>query len=119
MKIPGKRSIEGNEVLEAEKFKAARTKPAGDKSQGIGQLVRELNQDKVQVSDVAKLLSDELSPSSLAEERQAKIAALKEQIRNGTYNPSSVEVAKALAGEIAQAITETPAEWFNDEESTL
>ena len=52
------------------------------------------------LSSLGSVLRQELDPAKMADERKAKIAALKEQIRNGTYAPSSQSVADSMAKEL-------------------
>jgi flagellar biosynthesis anti-sigma factor FlgM len=56
--------------------------------------------DSIRVSSLGALLQSELNPAKMAEERAQKVAALKEQIRNGTYAPDSQAVARSLAEEL-------------------
>ncbi len=56
--------------------------------------------DSIRVSSLGALLQSELNPAKMAEERAQKVAALKEQIRNGTYAPDTQAVARSLAEEL-------------------
>ena len=56
--------------------------------------------DSIKVSSLGALLQSELNPAKMADERAQKIAALKEQIANGTYAPDSQAVARSLGEEI-------------------
>lgn len=56
--------------------------------------------DTIKVSSLGALLQSELNPAKMAEERAQKIAALKEQIANGTYAPDSQAVARSLSEEL-------------------
>lgn len=60
--------------------------------------------DKVTVSSLGSSLGQQLDPAKMAEERKAKIAALKEQIRSGTYAPPSDAVAQSVSEEISLEI---------------
>jgi anti-sigma28 factor (negative regulator of flagellin synthesis) len=57
----------------------------------------------VQVSSLAVMLQDQLSPERMAAERSAKIAALKQQIANNSYAPNSEAVARAVLGDVELA----------------
>lgn len=60
--------------------------------------------DETKISTLAAALHNQLNPAQLLEERKAKIANIKEQIKNGTYNPPLADVAQALAEEISSEI---------------
>jgi len=64
--------------------------------------------DSVQVSAIGALLRDELDATKMAEERRQKIAALKQQIQNGTYSPPADAVAQALGEELSLEILFAP-----------
>ena len=56
--------------------------------------------DSIRVSSLGALLQSELNPAKMADERAQKVAALKEQIRNGTYAPDSQAVAQSVSEEL-------------------
>ena len=56
--------------------------------------------DSIKVSSLGALLQSELNPAKMADERAQKVAALKEQIAQGTYAPDSQAVARSLSEEI-------------------
>jgi len=58
-------------------------------------------EDSMQFSSLGALLKSELNPAKMADERRAKIEALKEQIKNGTYRPPVEGVAQALSEEVS------------------
>ena len=58
-------------------------------------------EDTVQFSSLGSVLQSELDPTSMAQERRAKIESLKERIKNGTYQPPVEGVAQALAEEVS------------------
>lgn len=49
-----------------------------------------------------------LDPQAMAEERRAKVEELKRLVQSGQYNPSSLEVARALGQEISFSLFENP-----------
>lgn len=57
--------------------------------------------DTVKFSSLGAMLRQELDPAKMMEERRAKIEALKEQIRNGSYAPSSEAVAQSVSEEVS------------------
>ena len=60
--------------------------------------------DTMKFSSLGAMLRQELDPTRMMEERRAKIEALKDQIRNGTYAPSSLSVAQSLSEEISTEV---------------
>ena len=60
--------------------------------------------DTMQISSVGATLKDELDPAKMAEERRAKVEALKQQIKNGTYKPPVEGVAQAVGEELSLEI---------------
>ncbi len=48
-----------------------------------------------------------IDTTSIAQDRQARIAAIKQAVASGTYNPSSVEVAQRIAEEMMLASSYT------------
>jgi anti-sigma28 factor (negative regulator of flagellin synthesis) len=56
--------------------------------------------DTMTFSSLGAVLGSQLDPAKMVEERRAKIESLKEQIRKGTYAPSSNAVAQALSEEV-------------------
>jgi anti-sigma28 factor (negative regulator of flagellin synthesis) len=57
--------------------------------------------DSVNVSSLGALLKSELDPAKLAAERREKLEALKQQIKDGTYQPPLENVAKSLSQELS------------------
>jgi anti-sigma28 factor (negative regulator of flagellin synthesis) len=55
-------------------------------------------------SSLGAVLRQELDPTRMVEERRAKVDALKEQIRNGTYAPASLAVAQSVSEEISTEV---------------
>lgn len=68
---------------------------------GLGAQLEKVSVDTMKFSSLGAMLRQELDPSKMAEERRAKIAALKEQIRNGTYAPPIEAVAQSVSEEIS------------------
>ena len=68
--------------------------------QGVTQGSAKPQGDKMTLSSLGVVLRQELDPAKMAEERRAKIDALKEQIRNGTYAPTAQVVADSVAKEL-------------------
>lgn len=60
--------------------------------------------DTVKFSSLGAMMRQELDPTKMKEERRAKIDALKEQIRNGTYSRSSDAVAQSMSEEVSLEI---------------
>lgn len=60
--------------------------------------------DSVAVSNLGSALHASMNPSNLAEERRARIEALKAQIKEGTYRPPLEDVARAVAEEISYEV---------------
>jgi anti-sigma28 factor (negative regulator of flagellin synthesis) len=82
---------------------AEQSTAAGDSPGLLGQLA-DPQVDTVKFSSLGAMLQKELDPTKVAEERKAKIAALKEQIQNGTYAPPVEGVASAVTQEISLEI---------------
>ena len=106
MKVPGSEAKDAiiARVTEARADKAA----ARDAAQKKGGLATELaasdagaGGDRVEFSSLGAILKSELNPSKMADERRAKIEALKAQIKNGTYQPPLENVAQAVGEEIS------------------
>jgi anti-sigma28 factor (negative regulator of flagellin synthesis) len=68
--------------------------------QGLLQGLAKPQTDKMTLSSLGAVLRQELDPVKMVDERRAKIAALKEQIHNGTYAPASQSVADSMAKEL-------------------
>lgn len=105
MKVPGSEAKDAiiARVTEARAEKAA----ARDAAEKRGGLATELAAsdagaaDRVEFSSLGAILKSELNPSKMADERRAKIEALKAQIKNGTYQPPLENVAQAVGEEIS------------------
>lgn len=80
------------------------TEKAQKNNAGVTKQLPEQASDEAKISTLAAALHNQLNPSQLLEERKAKIASIKEQIKNGTYNPPLADVAQALAEEISAEI---------------
>ena len=78
----------------------AQSETVGDINSLAGQARKELV-DTVKFSSLGATLRKELDPAKMMEERRAKVEALKEQIRNGIYAPSSEAVAKSMSEEVS------------------
>lgn len=77
---------------------------AGQSASGAEGLMGELAKSKgdtFTVSTLGSLIRQELDPAKMAAERRAKIEALKEQIRLGTYAPPLGAVAESVSEEIS------------------
>jgi anti-sigma28 factor (negative regulator of flagellin synthesis) len=82
-------------------------KSAGVSTGAAASLSSELQRsevDTMKFSSLGAMLRQELDPARMMDERRAKIEALKDQIRNGTYAPSSVSVAQSLSEEISTEV---------------
>ena len=105
MKVPGteiKESVLGR-VQDGRAEKNAARKGAAEAVGDAGSLQAALD-DTMQISSVGTMLKSELDPAKMAEERRAKIEALKEQIKNGTYKPPLEGVAQAVGEELSLEI---------------
>lgn len=104
MKVPGSEIKDAifNRAQDARNEKAsARKGDAGVTAEGSLQAALD---DTMEISSVGTLLQAELDPAKMSEERRAKIEALKEQIRNGTYKPPIEGVARAVGEELSLEI---------------
>lgn len=107
MKVPGsdiKEAAATNRVQDARHDKVGERKaPATPQASGLvaDGASSAAAEDSVQFSALGAILKSELNPSRMAEERRAKIEALKQQISSGTYKPPMEEVAKSLSEEIS------------------
>ena len=72
--------------------------------QGLGAELASGSGDRVSLSSIGAAIRQELDPVKLQAERRAKIEALKEQIKNGTYAPSSLAVSQSVGEEISYEI---------------
>lgn len=106
MKVPGSDAAElkikrSQDVRTGEQSSARRVS-VPDATQGGQQesAATKSRADTIKVSSLGALLQSELNPAKMAEERAQKIAALKEQINNGTYAPDSQAVARSLSEEL-------------------
>lgn len=106
MKVPGSDATDvqinrSQEARTGEKSAVRRQTAVTQDAQGQEQsAAAQSKADTIKVSSLGALLQSELNPAKMAEERAQKIAALKEQIRNGTYAPDSQAVARSLSEEI-------------------
>jgi|694.fasta_scaffold03844_23 flagellar biosynthesis anti-sigma factor FlgM len=105
MKVPGSEIKDAlfNRAQDARNEKAAGRKQGASAEAVQGSLQAALD-DTMQISSVGTMLKSELDPAKMAEERRAKIEALKEQIKNGTYKPPMEGVARALGEEVSLEI---------------
>lgn len=104
MKVPGSEAKDAivARVQEARAEKAAAREAAEKRgSPSADAAVAGAEGDKVEFSSLGALLKSELNPSRMAEERRAKIEALKAQIKNGTYQPPIENVAQAVGEELS------------------
>jgi hypothetical protein len=106
MKVPGSEVKDGVLARVQEKLaEKAAAKSAADKkdaaTNSAPSLMGAIDEDSMQVSALGDLLRSELNPVKMADERRAKIDALKEKIKNGTYNPPLEGVAAAVGEEIS------------------
>lgn len=101
MKIPGSDAVDNNKPRASEQSTARRSSAEVVADQNPQQSAQARSKsDSIKVSSLGSFLQSALNPSKMAEERTQKIEALKEQIRNGTYNPSSEAVARSLGEEL-------------------
>jgi flagellar biosynthesis anti-sigma factor FlgM len=100
MKIKAKSLETQAELLQLEKSKEQQLSKTNNKNLSSVQEILSQKSDKVQLSALAGALG-ELSPEQIMKDRQAKVDSIKEQIKNGTYRPSSESIAQALAQEIS------------------
>lgn len=101
MKIPGTDAVENNKPRAGEQASVRRSSTEGVAGQGQqGATTAQSKADSIKVSSLGALMQSELNPAKMAEERAQKIAALKEQIQNGTYAPDSQAVARSLGEEL-------------------
>ena len=101
MKIPGSDAVDNNKPRASEQS-AVRRSPsevAAEQARSQG-APAQAKADSIKVSSLGAYLQSELNPSKMVDERAKKIESLKEQIRNGTYNPSSESVARSLGEEL-------------------
>ena len=109
MKVPGSENSESvlKRVQEGRVGEQAVVRKAGSDgaAQGSpGSSIAKAQVDTVKFSSLGAVLSQELDPAKMVEERRAKIEALKDQIRNGTYAPSSQAVAQSISEEISAEV---------------
>lgn len=101
MKIPGSDAVDNKKSRASEQLPTRRpTVDGGVGSAGSNGSAAQSKGDSIKVSSLGALMQSELNPAKMAEERAQKIAALKEQIKNGTYSPDSSAVARSLGEEI-------------------
>lgn len=107
MKVPGteiKDAVLGRvQDVRSEKGATRKGAAAADGVAAGGSLQAALD-DTMQISSVGATLKDELDPAKMAEERRAKIEAIKQQIKNGTYNPPLEGIAQAVGEELSLEI---------------
>ena len=110
MKVPGsdgsdsvlKRVQEGRVGEQTGARKSAGVSPGATDS--VSSQLQRSEVDTMKFSSLGAMLRQELDPTRMMEERRAKIEALKDQIRNGTYAPSSLSVAQSLSEEISTEV---------------
>ncbi len=110
MKVPGsdgsdsvlKRVQEGRVGEQTGARKSAGVTPGATDS--VSSQLQRSEVDTMKFSSLGAMLRQELDPTRMMEERRAKIEALKDQIRNGTYAPSSLSVAQSLSEEISTEV---------------
>jgi anti-sigma28 factor (negative regulator of flagellin synthesis) len=110
MKVPGSdgnvkapaRAQDGR-VSESPVHRKGVTEKASDGSVrgGVAQELHKPQVDTMNFSSLGALMRQELNPGRMADERRARIESLKEQIRNGSYAPSSEAVASSVSEEIS------------------
>ncbi len=110
MKVPGSdgsdaaklKISQSNEPRTNEQSAVRRSVVAGSAQEGQQSkaATTQSKADSIKVSSLGALLQSELNPAKMADERAQKIAALKEQIAQGTYAPNSQAVARSLGEEI-------------------
>lgn len=84
-----------------DKVKQARLIKQESDSTNIGSLLS--SSDTVNFSSAGSALS-ELDPNQILQDRSSKIDKIKKQLADGTYNPSSQDIAQSLAQEISDEI---------------
>ncbi len=109
MKVPGSDSNGSviKRVQDGRVGEQSGARKAGASADGAGSLTAGLGQvqvDTMKFSSLGAMLRQELDPTRMMEERKAKVESLKEQIRNGTYAPSSLAVAQSMGEEISTEI---------------
>jgi anti-sigma28 factor (negative regulator of flagellin synthesis) len=80
----GLKQRRANEQAEQQRAEESKTAPEGKVKLGL-----------------ARAIHHELNPEEIQAERKEKIAALKEAIRSGSYNPPASEIAQAIGEEIS------------------
>jgi|GEM_PF-1988068 len=109
MKVPGSNDSESvlkrvQEGRVGEQAVVRKASSEGAAQSSVGSSLTKAQVDTVKFSSLGAVLSQELDPTKMVEERRAKIEALKEQIRNGTYAPSSESIAQSVSEEIGMEI---------------
>ncbi len=109
MKVPGSDGSVNvlkrvNEGRVGEQTGARKAGVAADSAEGLSTEVGRSQVDTMKFSSLGAMLRQELDPSHMMEERRAKVESLKEQIRNGTYAPSSLAVAQSVGEELSAEI---------------
>lgn len=101
MKIPGSDAVDNKKPRASEQSSARRSTAEGIGDQAQSHSASSQSKaDSIKVSSLGAFLQSELNPSKMVDERAKKIEALKEQIRNGTYAPSSESIARSLSEEL-------------------
>jgi len=109
MKVPGSDGSESvlKRVQEGRVGEQAGARKAGVSTGAADSLSAQLQNsqvDTMKFSSLGAVLRQELDPTRMVEERRAKVDALKEQIRNGTYAPASLAVAQSVSEEISTEV---------------
>lgn len=101
MKIPGSDAVENKKPRANEQAGVRRSSAEGLTDHLRSQdATGQSKADSIKVSSLGAFLQSELNPAKMAEERAQRVAALKEQVRNGTYTPASEDVARAVSEEL-------------------
>ncbi|MFN4895927.1 MAG: flagellar biosynthesis anti-sigma factor FlgM [Pseudomonadota bacterium] len=109
MKVPGSdgntdalKRVKGESVNEGaiKRRQAGQTGLLPEGPEGVTGEQAKSKGDTFTVSPLAAKISEQLSAKTIAEERRAKVNSIKEQIKNGTYQPPLELVAEAISEEI-------------------
>lgn len=107
MKVPGS---DGSDKASTTRLNEVRPQDSASSRRSeslLQEVIREEGADNAESSDTVSfsttgtVMRRELNPATMAEERRAKIEALKKKIHDGTYSPSSAAVAGSVAEEIS------------------
>ncbi len=97
-------NIAGNNLDEVKNIKAKKRENVGVKTQAPKQTIKTRNAETVRLASQKMIEAAVNKAGNMPEIREEKVAQIKAQIQQGTYNVSNREIARSMIGNLLNEI---------------